>query len=54
VIALPCTPLLRSTEALAIVGPRAFGYDRDYVPLCDYVVPAWASARERRAVAEAG
>ncbi len=53
VIALPCTPLLRTEPALAVVGPRAFGYDLDYVPLCDYAAPAWASARERRAVAEA-
>ncbi len=53
VVALPCTPLLRSERALAVVGPRAFGYDLDYAPLGDYAVPARASARERRAMAEA-
>ena len=33
VLALPAHPLLRTPEALAVVGPRAFGYDIDYVPL---------------------
>ena len=33
VLALPAHPLLRTPEALAVVGPRAFGYDVDYVPL---------------------
>jgi hypothetical protein len=27
VIALPCHPLLRTPEALAVVGPRAFGLE---------------------------
>jgi len=33
VIGLPCHPLLRTPEALAVIGPRAFGYDLDYRPL---------------------
>lgn len=33
VLGLPAHPLLRTPEALAVVGPRAFGYDGDYVPL---------------------
>ncbi|MEM9132452.1 MAG: DUF917 domain-containing protein [Actinomycetota bacterium] len=33
VIALPCDPVWRSPEALAVVGPRAFSYDLDYVPV---------------------
>lgn len=32
VLAMACTPLLRSSGALAVMGPRAFGYDFDYVP----------------------
>lgn len=33
VVALPCDPVWRSEEALAVVGPRAFSYDIDYVPV---------------------
>ncbi len=33
VLGLPCSPLLRSPEALAAVGPRAFGYDLPYVAI---------------------
>ena len=33
VIALPAHQLLRSDVALESVGPRAFGYDFDYVPV---------------------
>lgn len=33
VLALPCHPLLRTPEALAVVGPRCFGLDADYHPL---------------------
>lgn len=39
VLGLPCSPLLRSPEALAVVGPRAFGYDLEYQPLGDYISP---------------
>lgn len=39
VLGLPCSPLLRTPGALAVVGPRAFGYDVDYHPLGDYVSP---------------
>lgn len=36
VVVLPCHPLLRSDEALAVVGPAAFGYpDVVYVPVAD-------------------
>jgi len=33
VIGLPCHPLLRTPQALAVIGPRAFGYEIDYRPL---------------------
>jgi DUF917 family protein len=34
VLALPCHPLLRTPEALAVVGPRAFGLDNaEFHPL---------------------
>jgi DUF917 family protein len=33
VIALPCDPLWRTERGLSIAGPRAFGYDIDYVPV---------------------
>lgn len=49
VVALPATPLLRTPEALAVVGPRAFGYDLEYAPLSDYARPAWASESDRLA-----
>jgi len=39
VLGLPASPLLRTPEALAVIGPRAFGYDVDYRPLGDYVAP---------------
>lgn len=32
VIAIPCAPLLRTPESLRMMGPRAFGYNFDYVP----------------------
>ena len=36
-LALPCSLLLRTTEALEIVGPTAFGYkDVEYRPLGSY------------------
>jgi DUF917 family protein len=33
VIALPCDPVWRTEAALKVVGPRAFSYDIDYVPV---------------------
>ena len=33
VLGIPAPPLLRTPEALAVVGPRAFGYDDEYAPL---------------------
>jgi DUF917 family protein len=33
VLGIPCSPLLRTPEALAVVGPRAFGYDIPFQPL---------------------
>ncbi len=33
VLALPAPKELKTAEALAVVGPRAFGYDVDFVPL---------------------
>ena len=35
VLGLPCHPLLRTPEALAVIGPRAFGYDLEYRPLAN-------------------
>ena len=33
VIAMPCDPVWRSARGLEAAGPRAFGYDFDYVPV---------------------
>ncbi|MFQ6016208.1 MAG: DUF917 domain-containing protein [Anaerolineae bacterium] len=33
VLGIPCTPKWRTPEGLALVGPRYFGYDIDYVPV---------------------
>jgi len=33
VIAMPCAPVWRSDFGLRMAGPRAFGYDFDYVPV---------------------
>lgn len=33
VVGLPCFPLWRTPEGLALVGPRYFGIDTDYIPL---------------------
>ncbi|SDX87048.1 DUF917 domain-containing protein [Eubacterium barkeri] len=33
VVGLPCYPLWRTPEGLALVGPRYFGCDTDYIPL---------------------
>jgi DUF917 family protein len=33
VIGAPCVPAWRTAEGLAIVGPRYFGYDIDFVPV---------------------
>ena len=35
ILALPCDPIWRTDEALAIVGPRTFNYDIDYIPVED-------------------
>eukprot|EP00930_Biecheleria_cincta_P001929 TRINITY_DN103005_c0_g1_i1.p1 TRINITY_DN103005_c0_g1~~TRINITY_DN103005_c0_g1_i1.p1 ORF type:complete len:945 (-),score=169.53 TRINITY_DN103005_c0_g1_i1:107-2941(-) len=40
VLLLPASPLLRSPEALSVVGPRAFGYDVDFVEHTTYEEPA--------------
>lgn len=32
-VALPCDPVWRSDQALALAGPRAFSYEIDYVPV---------------------
>lgn len=34
VLVLPCPELLTTDTALAVVGPRAFGFDFDYEPAC--------------------
>jgi DUF917 family protein len=33
VLGMPCTPKWRTEAGLALVGPRYFGYDIDYVPI---------------------
>jgi DUF917 family protein len=33
VLAFPCDPIWRTPEGLELAGPRAFGYDLDYVPV---------------------
>lgn len=33
VLSWPCDPLWRTGRGLAIAGPRAFGYDLDYIPV---------------------
>jgi DUF917 family protein len=33
VIAFPCDPIWRSEKGIETAGPRAFGYDFDYVPV---------------------
>lgn len=33
VLAFPCAPIWRTSAGIAIAGPRAFGYDLDYVPV---------------------
>ena len=33
VVGMPCDDQWRTPEGLAVVGPRAFGYDLDYVPV---------------------
>ncbi len=35
VVGLPCAPVLKTTKGLAHVGPRAFGYDVDFVSVFD-------------------
>ena len=32
-MAWPCDPLWRTAQGLKTVGPRAFGYDIEYVPV---------------------
>jgi DUF917 family protein len=33
ILALPCHPLLRTPEALAVLGPKCFGLDVTFQPL---------------------
>jgi len=33
VVAFPCDPIWRTPRGLELAGPRAFGYDVDYVPV---------------------
>jgi hypothetical protein len=33
VIAFPCDPIWRTERGLELAGPRAFGYDLDYIPI---------------------
>lgn len=43
ILGLPCTPLFRTSTALQVIGPRAFGYDLEYRPLGQYAVPQVSS-----------
>lgn len=40
VVGLPCAPQWREPQGLAVVGPQAFGYDEEYVPVEDRVACA--------------
>ena len=41
VLAFPCAPLWRTERGISIAGPRAFGYDFDYIPVkADHDTPA--------------
>lgn len=42
VLVLPAPPQLHTPEALAVVGPRAFGYDVEYRPV------EWCADRDAR------
>ena len=33
VLAFPCDPIWRTAAGLDVAGPRAFGYELDYVPV---------------------
>ncbi|MGN6380558.1 MAG: S-methyl thiohydantoin desulfurase domain-containing protein [Gaiellales bacterium] len=33
VVAFPCDPIWRTPRGLELAGPRAFGYDLDYIPV---------------------
>ena len=39
VVGIPCAPILRTVQALAVVGPGAFGYGEDFAPVGEYVRP---------------
>ncbi len=41
VVAAPCDPKWRTEPGLALVGPRYFGYDVDYVPIEERAAAAW-------------
>ena len=42
VVGMPCAPQWREPQGLAVVGPRAFGYDVDYVPVEERVAASRA------------
>ena len=44
ILSLPAPALLRTDVALALMGPRAFGYDFDFVPLGQSTEPAPVAA----------
>jgi len=46
VIGIPCHPRLSTSEALAVIGPRAFGYNLDFVPLQPSGVLPWTTFTE--------
>lgn len=49
VLCLPAPRLLRTQAALAVMGPRAFGYDFDFIPMGEPFDPAPVGAYQDRA-----
>ncbi len=50
VIGIQCHPLLSTPEALAVVGPRAFGYDLEFVSLQPSGKLPWTTFAEQTVV----
>jgi len=47
VVGMPCDPQWRTPAGLAVVGPREFGYDMEYVPI-EMLAEPQNARRERR------
>jgi len=46
VIAFGCDPIWRTERGIAAAGPRAFGYDFDFVPVEELAAAAAAAAAD--------